>query len=149
MPLWKIYHPVGAYSREDKQALSQAITAPYARMLPRFYVGVIFQEVAEDSFFIGGEPRNNFVRIWVDHIARSFPDAASGQRFMQHMTTVFAPWTSDRGLDWELHIDETPFALWTIQGYEPPLPGSADSERWRADNHPSPRTPAPETAGTV
>ena len=55
MPLWKIYHPVGAFSLEDKKGLSEAITALYARGLPKFYVGVVFQEVAADSFFIGGE----------------------------------------------------------------------------------------------
>ena len=49
----------------------------HAHLLPlaarAAYVGVIFQEVAEDSFFIGGESRTNFVRIWIDHIARAFP----------------------------------------------------------------------------
>lgn len=74
MPLWKIYHPPGAFSVEEKQGLSQAITALYAR-LPKFYVGVVFQEVAPDSFFVGGEPATNFVRIWVDHIARTLPSA--------------------------------------------------------------------------
>ena len=69
MPLWKIYHPVGAFSAEQKKGLSEAITALYSR-LPKFYVGVVFQEVAAESFYVGGEPADNFVRIWVDHIAQ-------------------------------------------------------------------------------
>src|SRR5438309_11447637 len=75
MPLWKIYHPVGAFTAEDKRGLSQRITGLY-RGLPKFYVIVIFQEVAPDSFYMGGEEVHNFVRIWVDHIARSFPPDA-------------------------------------------------------------------------
>ena len=54
MPLWKIYHPPGVYSAEDKQGLSERITALYSR-LPKFYVGVVFQEVAADSFYVGGK----------------------------------------------------------------------------------------------
>jgi phenylpyruvate tautomerase PptA (4-oxalocrotonate tautomerase family) len=46
MPLWKIYHPVGAFTAEDKHAFAQIITDLYARLpLPKFYVNVIFQEV--------------------------------------------------------------------------------------------------------
>ena len=40
MPFWKIYHPVGAFTAEDKQALSQRITELY-RALPKFYVIVV------------------------------------------------------------------------------------------------------------
>ena len=47
MPFWKIYHPVGAFTAEDKRALSQRITELY-RALPKFYVIVVFQEVAPD-----------------------------------------------------------------------------------------------------
>ena len=83
MPLWKIYHPVGAFSLEDKKGLSEAITALYARGLPKFYVGVVFQEVAADSFFIGGEGVDNFVRIWIDHIARTMPTPEIRARFIQ------------------------------------------------------------------
>ena len=72
MPLWKIYHPTSAFSAQDKQALSQRITALYSR-LPKFYVGVIFQEVPAESFYVGGVPADRFVRIWVDHIARTLP----------------------------------------------------------------------------
>src|SRR3990167_1827464 len=72
MPLWKIYHPVGAFTAAEKQQLSERITGLYSR-LPKFYVGVVFQEVATDSFFIGGQPAAKFVRIWVDHIARTLP----------------------------------------------------------------------------
>ena len=39
MPLWKIYHPVGAFTAEDKHAFAQTITDLYAKLpLPKFYV---------------------------------------------------------------------------------------------------------------
>ena len=38
---------------------------------------------------------------------------------------TIAPFVKGRGFDWEFHIDETPFDLWSVQGYQPP---PADSE---------------------
>ena len=52
MPFWKIYHPVGAFTAEDKRALSQRITELY-RALPKFYVIVVFQEVAPEFLLHG------------------------------------------------------------------------------------------------
>ena len=141
MPLWKIYHPVGAFSLEDKKGLSEAITALYARGLPKFYVGVVFQEVAADSFFIGGECVDNFVRIWIDHIARTMPTAEIRAKFIEMVDAALAPYVRDRGLNWEYHIDETSYELWSIQGYRPPLPGTEDEIRWRSENRPSPVGP--------
>lgn len=141
MPLWKIYHPVGAFSPEDRKGLSGAITALYSRGLPKFYVGVVFQEVAADSFFIGGEPTDNFVRIWVDHIARTMPTPEIRAKFIQMVDEALAPYVRDRGLNWEYHIDETSYELWSIQGYRPPLPGTEDEIRWRTENQPSPVGP--------
>ena len=68
MPLWKVYHPVGAYTREDKHTFAKRITDIYSQVpLPKFYVDVVFQEVSQDSFYVGGEPARNFVRIHTDH----------------------------------------------------------------------------------
>ena len=139
MPLWKIYHPENAFSAQDKQALSQAITALYSR-LPKFYVGVVFQAVPADSFFVGGEPTDNFVRIWVDHIARTLPTPEARAWWINACDEALAPYIRDRGLDWEFHIDETSFELWSIQGMRPPLPNSEDEKRWFAENRPSPLT---------
>ena len=141
MPLWKIYHPVGAFSAEQKKGLSEAITALYARGLPKFYVGVVFQEVAADSFFIGGESVDNFVRIWIDHIARTMPTTEIRAKFIEMVDAALAPYVRDRGLNWEYHIDETSYELWSIQGYRPPLPGTEDEIRWRSENRPSPVGP--------
>ena len=44
-----------------------------------------------------------------------------------------------------MHVDETPFSLWSIQGLRPPVPGTPEGE-WRLDNRPSPSEvlPAPQ-----
>jgi phenylpyruvate tautomerase PptA (4-oxalocrotonate tautomerase family) len=140
MPLWKIYHPPGAYTAADKQGLAQAITSVYSRSMPKFYVGVVFQEVSADNFYIGGEPHPGFVRIWVDHIARTFQSDEMKVGFFTRMNKLLAPWIADRGYDWEMHVDETPFDLWTIQGHFPPRQGTVDEQRWMAENRASPRT---------
>lgn len=140
MPLWKIYHPPGAFSPEDKKGIAEALTGVYGRVMPKFYVGVVFQAVAAEDFYIGGEPHPKFVRIWVDHIARTFRDDAVKVGFLNRITQLLNPFIGDRGFDWELHVDETPFDLWTIQGFFPPREGTADEKRWMAENRASPRT---------
>lgn len=145
MPLWKIYHPADAFSAEDKQALSRAITALYSR-LPKFYVGVVFQEVPKDSFYVGGEPADNFVRIWVDHIARTLPTAAAKAWWINACDEALAPYIRDRGFDWEFHIDETPFDLWSIQGLRPPPANSEAEARWIAENKATPYEALPVPA---
>ena len=47
MPLWKVYHPVDAYSAEDKKQFAERVTEMYSRIpIPKFYVVMIFEEVA-------------------------------------------------------------------------------------------------------
>ena len=137
MPLWKFYHPVDAFSAQDKQAIAQRITGIY-RMLPKFYVGVVFQEIPRDAFYIGGEPASDFVRIWVDHIARTFREEEHKARFLSAIDQLLSPYIADRGLRWEMHVDETPFSLWTIQGLRPPLPDTEAEKRWIAENRATP-----------
>lgn len=142
MPLWKVYHPVGAFTGEDKRALSQRITDIYAPFMPRFYVGVVFEEVAAESFYIGGKPVKNFVRISTDHIARTLDSDEAKARFLSKVDAALAPFIQERGFDWEFHADETLFDLWTVQGFRPPRAGTEDEKRWIAENKPSARTHA-------
>ncbi len=137
MPLWKFYHPEDAFTADEKQAIAGKITKIY-RTLPKFYVGVVFQAVPKTSFYVGGEPADDFVRIWVDHIARTFNDEDLKGRFLAAVAQLLAPYIADRGLRWEMHVDETPFSLWTIQGLRPPLPDSDAEKRWIAENKPTP-----------
>ena len=133
MPLWNIYHPVGAYDLETKTKMAETIVGLYP-MLPPFYVGVVFHETPKDNFFISGKPTEDFVRISVDHIARQFPDDAFAQNWLNHMAKSLTPFTEALGYRWEAHFDETPFKLWRIQGFQPPLPDSEAERKWKADD---------------
>ncbi|MFC3077764.1 tautomerase family protein [Phenylobacterium terrae] len=133
----KIYDPESTYSADDKQQIAGRITGIY-RALPRFYVGVVFQEVPRTSSFAGGEPVSDFVRIWVDHIARSFDNDDLKSRFLEAVGQLLGPFFRDRGLRWEMHVDETPFSHWTIEGLRPPLPETDAETRWRTENRPTP-----------
>ena len=58
MPLWKVYHPAGAYSAQDKKEFVEKVTAMYSRVpIPKFYVVMIFEEVAAESLYVGGIAR--------------------------------------------------------------------------------------------
>ena len=122
--------------------MASRITSIY-RALPKFYVGVVFQEVPKTSFFVCGEPVDDFVRIWVDHIARAFNDEELKGKFLGAVGQLLAPYIADRGLRWEMHVDETSFSLWTIQDLRPPLPTSDAEEPWAAENKPTPYEAAP------
>jgi phenylpyruvate tautomerase PptA (4-oxalocrotonate tautomerase family) len=144
MPLWHIYCPEGTYSPEDKRALAARITDLYAEYgLPRFLVSVVFQEVPKDSHLIGGEPADDFVRISIDQIARRIPDDASGW-WMKRIRETVAPYVTARDLRWEVHVDDTPRELWSVDGRKPPAEGSEEEQRWARENRPS--TPT-ETGG--
>lgn len=140
MPLWKIYHPAGAFTDAEKSEIAKQITDIYGAIMPRFYVGVIFQAIAPENFYVGGKPAHGFVRIVMEHIARSFPSIESSRRFIDRINALLKPYIEDRGLDWELHIDETPIDYWSINGHYPPRANSEDEKRWRIENRPSPRT---------
>ena len=64
MPLWKIYHPVGAFSAQDKKEFAEKVTAMYSRIpIPKFYVVMIFEEVAAESLYVGGASHGKFIRL--------------------------------------------------------------------------------------
>ncbi|WP_368907642.1 tautomerase family protein [Serratia marcescens] len=87
--------------------------------------------------YFGGEPADDFVRVTIDHIARAMDNDAEQQQFLAACTRILQPYIAARGLRWELHVDETPFSLWTIDGLKPPAPGTVPGEKWRSENRPS------------
>jgi phenylpyruvate tautomerase PptA (4-oxalocrotonate tautomerase family) len=141
MPLWNIYCPEGTYSVEDKRAFAERITDLYAEFgLPRFFVSVVFQELPKESYFIGGEPTDDFIRIWIDQIARRIPDEGRGW-WMKRVRETVGPFVAERDLRWEVHIDDTPRELWSINGLKPPAEGSDEEQRWARENRASPPVP--------
>lgn len=74
MPLWRIWSHPKTFTPAQRSALAKDITAYYvSRGLPAFYVNVLFIDVDENALYIGGQPKKNFVRIAVEHIARTMP----------------------------------------------------------------------------
>lgn len=144
MPQWNIAHPPGAFTPEIKKAFAEQITQIYVEIgLPRFYVNVFFWETSKDTCFIGGEPTEDFVRIWIDHIAL---DTIDESMYTMEQTRAWVgyrlgaavkPFVPDRGYRWEMHIDDTPFELWTVDGIFPPRIGSNLLKQWARDNKPS------------
>jgi Putative oxalocrotonate tautomerase enzyme len=132
MPLWTIYHPVGAFEPKHKQALATSITKLYN--FPAFYVGVVFIEKDRDSLYRGGVPADNFVRIAIDHINIAWKTVEEGSRRVNDFDEALAPIMREQGMLWEFHIDETPRAYWSIEGFRPPPSGSEAEKRWLREN---------------
>lgn len=144
MPLWKIHHPENAYTDSDKQEFTNAITSIYTDLvnIPAFYVVVIFEEVTEGNIFVGRESRTNFVRIQIDHMARTLPGREVREFWVHHCDEVIRPWIGDRGFDWEFTISEAPADLWSLQGFVPPPFESVGEARWIKENRASAYTQA-------
>jgi phenylpyruvate tautomerase PptA (4-oxalocrotonate tautomerase family) len=139
MPLWKVYTPVGAYTPGDKKALAETITRVYAQVpIPKFYAVVVFEEVPAGNLFVGGVQNDKFIRFKIDQIARTIPGPILREWWMRTLDMVLAPFVKDRGFDWEISIDETPFDLWLLQGELPPPFESRAEKRWVAENKASP-----------
>ena len=103
MPLHRIYHPTSAFSSADKAALSERITAIYTSAgLPAFYVVVLFIPIEKDSFYVGGQPTDNFIRIVSQHLARQIPNDEAKKQFMVKFENAIAPFIKDKGYDWEV-----------------------------------------------
>lgn len=137
MPLWQVFAPENTFTDEDKEALSTSITSMYTDFvnLPKFYVVVIFHDLPLNSMYVGGKATNNFVRVFIDHIARRIQGQPELQALcMQLVESKIAPWVRDRGHDWEVHIDETPPELWRTQGLVPPAAGSDGERLWAEKN---------------
>lgn len=137
MPMWKIYHPEHTLSSEEQQQIAVKVTAMYSSFLPQFYVNVFFEQLTTGSCYIGGERRQDFVRVTIDHIARSIKSAEAQQQFLAGCSQILTPYLEKYGLAWELHVNETSFELWTINGFKPPLPGTEAEQKWRTENKPS------------
>jgi phenylpyruvate tautomerase PptA (4-oxalocrotonate tautomerase family) len=138
MPLWKVYHPVGAFTAEDKKALAKRVTDVYASVpIPKFYVVFIFEEIAKDSCFVGGEVHDRFIRFKIDQIARTVPGPVLREWWIRTLDAVIAPFVKDRGYDWEVSIDETPCDLWSLQGELAPPFESVAEKRWVKENRAS------------
>ena len=135
MPLWNVYHPVGAYTEQEKHEFADRVTSLYeARGLPRFYVVTLFHEVDRGSFYVGGEPVDDRVRITIDQIARHYADPASKEEARKRIGAVIQPFAAGKRLRWEFHVDETPRDLWMIDGLVPPPTGSEAEQLWAKEN---------------
>lgn len=136
MPYWQIFTPANAFTDEDREKLSEAITSIYVDYvnLPPFYVVVLFNDMPRNSMYVGGKAHNNFVRIFIDHIARQLDTPELRAACMTVIEEKLAPFIRDRGFDWEVHIDETPIDLWRTQGLVPPPPYSDIEQLWATEN---------------
>ncbi|KAK1833566.1 putative oxalocrotonate tautomerase [Podospora conica] len=123
MPLWLIYHPEGTFSTSSsKQSLVDDVTSFYTSSgLPAFYVVVNFVPLPPSNMFVGGKnpPASRpFVRFVIDHLAVHQPSEKRMTFVAGKMAEMLLPHVE--GWDWEFHVDETPRALWRINGIVPP-----------------------------
>ena len=94
----------------------------------------LFHEVDRGSFYVGGEPADDVVRVAIDIFARDVDDPARRESFRHRIGAVITPFATAKGLRWEFHVDQTPRDLWMINGLVPPPPGSDAERLWANEN---------------
>uniref|UniRef100_A0AC34GN90 Tautomerase cis-CaaD-like domain-containing protein n=1 Tax=Panagrolaimus sp. ES5 TaxID=591445 RepID=A0AC34GN90_9BILA len=132
MPFHRFYHNPGQFSNDDKQKLSEAITQLYiqAANLPAFYVVVQFIPIDENNFLVGSKSTNNFIRISIQHIARGFESYEQSKGFFKKYESILEPFIKDRGLDWEVEIEQIDRNLCHENGLSLPPSGSDAEKEW-------------------
>jgi branched-subunit amino acid ABC-type transport system permease component len=101
---------------------------PLYNFLLTFGVALVLQDAMRLRFGIQGQPY-------------AMP-AELREMLLKFINKSIHPYVRDRGLDWEIHIDDTPRDQWTIQGMRPPDSGSEEEKRWIRENRPSKPTPS-------
>ena len=156
MPLHRWFVPPHLYSDDDKAAIAKAITSCYPT-LPPFYVVVLFVDIQENSYFVGGEKNNNFVRIGIEHLARHFSEWVEAlclkdwnlliatcsdvakRVFMNRYEASIEPFTKGRGIDWEVQISECDVSVQSLVTYATDiflhLPACFVEREWNATSH--------------
>ncbi|KAJ7575764.1 putative oxalocrotonate tautomerase [Mycena floridula] len=95
--------------------------------MPSFYVVVIFIDVPKTNYFVGGQKTDSLVRFVVHRVARHIDGDADKRNFMDKCETVLAPFTKDKGVDWER-------VLWNENGMAPPSSGTEEEKLWKMEN---------------
>ena len=140
MPYWQIFTPANAFTHEDREQLSQAITSIYVDYVepPAVLRGRPVQRHAEEHHV---RRRESEQQLRPDlHRPRRATDGHRGaaRACMTAIEDKLAPFVKERGYDWEVHIDETPIDLWRTQGLVPPPPYSDIEKLWATENRPIP-----------
>jgi phenylpyruvate tautomerase PptA (4-oxalocrotonate tautomerase family) len=103
MSLHRIYHPPDVFSAKDKQELAERITALYTAIgLPEFYVNVIFVPIEKDSLFVGGQPKDKYIRIVIQHLASQLHDKKIKQTIMDKYEKAIGAYIKEKDYEWEV-----------------------------------------------
>ncbi|KAF3006017.1 hypothetical protein E8E13_010612 [Curvularia kusanoi] len=140
MPLWLVFHPEGTFEDDaSKEALVSDVTEIYTGVgLPAFYVVVNFIKMPENTMWVGGKKvkkERPFIRLAIEHIAVTLPNEDEVyKKTANKVDAAIKPHISDKGYDWEFHIDETERRLWKINGMFPPAFKSEEEKVWAREN---------------
>jgi len=73
MPLWKSIIPLVPTQLRIKRNSPKSHRDVLKDSNPEIYVRDDLEEVAAESFYVGGAPHGKFVRLKLDHMARTLP----------------------------------------------------------------------------
>ncbi|TVY40702.1 hypothetical protein LCER1_G009022 [Lachnellula cervina] len=138
MPFIRFYTSPGQLTAAEKQDLATVFTARYAKAMPAFFATVMFHEIPEDSYFVGGvKTEGTFVRLTMEHIAINFDREEKGDQMSKNFLAFVGEELKNRfesrGWRWEFNILNTDKKYWRIQGFEMPPLDSETMKVWKTE----------------
>jgi hypothetical protein len=134
MPLWKVYHPVGAFTAEDKKALAKRVTEVYVRIpIPKFLWCSFLRRSPRTPALLVASRITNLSGSRSTKLPGRYPVRSSENGGLGHLMRQY-PYVDNMMYDWEISIDETPFDLWSLQGELAPPFESVAEKRWVKEN---------------
>jgi hypothetical protein len=67
-------------------------------------------------------------------LARTIDTYERKQGLINALEAAFGPYVKDRGLDWEIHLEEHDRDTWRTNGINPPLPNTEAEKLWAKEN---------------
>ncbi|KAI6220546.1 Tautomerase-3 domain-containing protein [Aphelenchoides besseyi] len=142
MPFHRFFHTPGTFTQADKDEIAHRVTKIYTDAgLAPFYTIVVFIPVEASDFYVGGKQNaEKFVRIGIQHIARHFASPVEVQRFFDLYDKAVVPYIKERGLEYEIAVDESDFNLVRQSGHPLPIANSKAEKKWARLNKAVPYT---------
>lgn len=130
MPTYTVTAPLGRLSPQQKQRLAADITRVHCTVTgaPAYFAQVIFHDVPEGNYFVGGKPLEGPDHVFVHGQIRAGRDGATKERLLTELMAVAAAGADLPADHVQVYLLDVPARQIAEFGRILPLPG--DEQAW-------------------
>lgn len=147
MPTYIVTAPQGRISPPQKQRIAADVTRAHcaATQAPAYFAQVIFHDVPDGNYFVGGKPLQGTDHVYVHGRIRAGRDAATKERLLLALMHAVADGAGLETQYVQVYLVDVPARQIAEYGQILPLPGEEDA--WR-DALPAPVRARMEALGS-